>query len=223
MKRPSGTVRFFLLAGITALALAVPAVAQDKGTVTMEEKGIILHPGTKLSQADAKALNDVLKKYDKSLYRIDVYNKNGQKKKSLGQLSDVCLDSAVVSEVAAAKGNANRTLQVIAATNPQRATGAPTNPQHSPSSPTNPLQTPSSPTHPVSTPSSPTNPLSTPSSPTNPLSTPSSPGSPTNPQQTPSATTHPQTTTQNPCVADEKAAKELIDRLKPILEKYSKK
>lgn len=210
MKSPSGTVRFFVLAGGVALALVVPAFAQDKGTVTIEEKGIILHPGTTLSQADAKALNDVLKKYDKSLYRIDVY-KNGQKKKSLGQLSDVCLDSTVVAESAAAKGNSNRTLQVTSPTHPQRATGSPTNPQRAPSSPTNPLQTPSSPT----------NPLSTPSSPTNPLSTPSSPGSTTNPQQTPSATTHPQS--QNPCVADEKAAKELIERLKSILEKYSKK
>jgi hypothetical protein len=202
-----------MLAGGIALVLTGPAFAQEKGgKVTIEENGIILHPGTQLSKTDAQAFNEVLKKYDKSLYKIDVY-KNGQKKKSLGQLSDVCLDQAVVAEAAAATGNANRTLQVIAATNPQRATGASTNPQRAPSSPTNPLQTPSSPTHPVSTPSSPTNPLSTPSS----------PGSPTNPQQTPSATTHPQTSTQNPCVTDEKAAKELIDRLKPILEKYSKK
>jgi hypothetical protein len=197
MRSPSGTVRFVVLVGSTALAVAVPAFAEEKGgKVTIEEKGIILHPGTKISQTDSKALNAILKKYDKSLYRIDTYRK-GQKKKSLGQLSDVCLDRTVVAEVAGAKGNSNRTLQVIAATNPQRSPGSPTNPQRSPSATTNPQQTPGSPPNPQHTPGSPTNPQQT-------------PGSPTNPQHT-------------PCAADEKAAKELIERLKPILEKYSKK
>jgi hypothetical protein len=187
MRSPSGTVRFFVLAGSAALTLAIPTFAEEKGgKVTIEEKGIILHPGTKISQTDAKALNEVLKKYDKSLYKIDIY-KNGQKKKSQGQLSDVCLDRTVVAEAEAATGNSNRTLQVIAATNPQRSPGSTVNPLRSPSATTNPQHTPSA---------------------------------TTNPQQTPGAPTNPQ---QSPCAPDEKAAKELIERLKPILEKYSKK
>ncbi len=208
MRSPSGTVRFFVLAGSTALAAAVPAFAEEKGgKVTIEEKGIILHPGTKISQTDAKALNEVLKKYDKSLYRIDIYKK-GQKKKSQGQLSDVCLDRTVVAEAEAATGNSNRTLQVIAATNPQRSPGSTVNPVRTPSGSTvNPVRTPDSTVNPVRSPSATTNPQHTPSATTNPQQT---PGSPTNPQQ-------------SPCAPDEKAAKELIERLKPILEKYSKK
>lgn len=226
MRSPSGTVRFFVLAGSTALVLAVPAFAEEKGgKVTIEEKGIILHPGTKISPTDAKALNDVLKKYDKSLYRIDTY-RNGQKKKSQGQLSEVCLDRTVVAEVAEATGNSNRTLQVIAATNPQKSPGA-VNPVRLPGSTVNPIQTPSSTVNPIQTPGSTVNPVRTPGATTNPQTTPSAT---TNPQQTPSATTNPQTTPsattspqRDPCAPDEKAAKELIERLKPILEKYSKK
>ena len=206
MRSPSETVRFFMLAGGIALVLPVASFAQEKGgKVTIEENAIILHPGTQLSKTDAQALNEALKKYDKSLYKIDIY-KNGQKKKSLGQLSDVCLDRTVVAEVAQTTGSSNRTLQVIAATNPQRAPGSPTNPQQTPGSTVNPIQTPGSTVNPVQTPSS-VNPVRVPSSTVNPVR---SPGSPTNPQQ-------------SPCAPDEKAAKELMERLKPILEKYSKK
>jgi hypothetical protein len=206
MRSPSGTVRFFMLAGGIALVLAGPAFAQEKGgKVAIEENGIILHPGTQLSKTDAQAFNEVLKKYDKSLYKIDIY-KNGQKKKSLGQLSDVCLDRTVVAEAAQATGSSNRTLQVIAATNPQRTPSSAVNPVQTPGSTVNPIQTPGSAVNPVQTPSS-VNPVRVPSSTVNPVRTPSSS---TNPQQT-------------PCVSDEKAAKELIERLKPILEKYTKK
>jgi hypothetical protein len=189
--------RLFVLTASTICILTVPAFAEEKsGAVTIEEKGIILHPGTKISQSDAKALNEVLKKYDKSLYKIDIY-RNGEKKKSRGQLSDVCLDRTVVAEVAQAEGNSNRTLQVIAATNPQRTPGSTVNPVQTPGSTVNPVQTPGSTVNPVQTTGSTVNPVRI-------------PGSTTNPQQT-------------PCAPDEKAAKELIERLKPILEKYSKK
>jgi len=228
MRSPSGTVRFFVLVSSTALALAFPAFAEEKSaTVTIEEKGIILHPGTRISQTDAKALNEVLKKYDKSLYRIETYRKD-QKKKSQGQLSDACLDRTVVSEVALAEGNSNRTLQVIAATNPQRAPGSTVNPIQSPGSTVNPIQSPGSTVNPIQSPGSTVNPIQSPGSTVNPIQSPGStvnpvrtPGSTTNPQQTSSATTNPQQ--QTPCAPDEKAAKELIERLKPILEKYSKK
>ena len=42
----------------------------------------------------------------------------------------------------------------------------------------------------------------------------------TNPQRSPGAPTNPQ---RHPSAADEKAAKELLERLKPILQKYSRK
>jgi len=167
------------LAVVVGSVLVIANCAQgQRGTVTIKKTGIILHPGTQISQADAKALNEVLKKYDKSLYRIDIYSK-GEKKKSLGQLNDVYLDRTVVSEVAAWKESseeATASLQVITTYTPTIPGG--------PSAPI-PFLTP--------------------------LPVPPSEAPSEGPPKTPS-----------PGSAGEKAAKELIERLKPILEKYSK-
>jgi hypothetical protein len=101
-----------------------------------------------------------------------------------------------------------------ATTNPTRASpSATTNPtQGSPSATTNPTQ---------GSPSATTNPTQgSPSATTNP--TQESPSATTNPTQgSPSATTNPQQ--HSPSPVGEKASRELIERLKPILEKYSKK
>lgn len=163
----------------SALILALPALGQEKtGKVTIGEDHIVVHPFTKISGGDMKAINDVLKKYDKSFYKLDTYQ-NGKLQKTVGQLSDIYIDQAIKSELANAQANgeSNKTMQF---TNPQQhPPGAITNPQKSPSvSPTNPQQI---------------------------------PGAPTNPQKGSSAG------------GDAKAARELVERLKPILEKYSKK
>lgn len=191
--------------------LAAPAFAQsttgvDTRTrptqeVTIEKDGILIHPGAKISKSDQNALNDILTKYNKSLYKIETY-KNGKLKKTQGQLSDVYIDKTIASEAADAKatGVSDRTLQIITPANPQQAPGATTNPQQSPGNTTNPQRSPGATTNPQQT-----------------------PGATTNPQQSPGATTNPQQATQSPSPANERASRELIERLKPILEKYSKK
>jgi len=83
--------------------LAIPTLAQEKGgKVTFEKNGIIIHPGTKLSKEDETALNDVLKKYDKRLYRVETY-KDGKLTKTEGKLKDLFIDKATASEVAKAR------------------------------------------------------------------------------------------------------------------------
>ena len=158
-----------------AAGMAAPALAQkERSGVTMDEAHIVVHPITKISTEDTRAINNILEKYDKSLYKLAAY-KDGKLKKTQGTLSDVNLDQAIASELPAAqaKGESNKTMQF---TNPQRHPGNITNPQKT-AAVTNPQR---------------------------------SPGAPTNPQRHPSA-------------ADEKAAKELLERLKPILQKYSRK
>jgi hypothetical protein len=183
------------LLGIAPVA-ALTCAAAPSGTVTIKDDVILIHPGTKLTEADREQLNEVLSSYDKSLFKVQTY-KSGKLTRTIGELSDVLLDQALVSEVAtaAAKGNSSRTLQVIAATMSQRL-GSATSPQSTAAATTNPQRTSDSATNPQRGASATTNPSP-------------SPGVTTNPQQNARAT-------------GEKAARELIERLKPILEKYSK-
>ena len=170
-------------------------------TVTIEDDVIYLHPGTRLTKPDQKELNRILARYDKSLYKIETYKK-GEVKRTQGELSDMLINKRLAAEATDAKsrGYSNRTLQIIAATTSQRLLGTTTNPQQ--------------------TPGATTNPQTTPGATTNPQNPQGSPGATTNPQTTPSAATNPQR--QSPPRVGEKAARELIERLKPILEKYSR-
>jgi len=213
-------------------AFAATGLAQGKpGKVEIKNDFIVVHPGTKLSRADAQALNDVLKKYDKALYKIQIY-KNGKVTKTLGTLNDMYIDQKAVADLAQAKtsGQSERAIQLIApAAGPQKGVTAnpqrtamdqpmPTGPQQPPSPmPTGPQQPPSPmPTGPQQPPSPmPTGPQQPPSPmPTGPQQ-PTSP-TPTGPQRSPSSPVNPQRSSTQSQQADE-----FMQRLKPILEKYS--
>jgi hypothetical protein len=271
LTQPRGAVALFCIlaaAALTQFPTHCRAEATPHKTVTIENEVILLHPGTRLTKPDQKALNQILARYDKSLYKVETYKK-GNVTRTQGELSDMLIDKTLAAEAAdaKAKGYSNRTLQIIAATTSQRLLGSTTNPQQTPGTTTNPLQTPGTTTNPQTSPSATTNPQTSPSATTNPQTSPSattnpqtspsattnpqrSPGATTNPQTTASATTNPQTTAsattnpqttasattnpqttasvttnpqqQSPSPVGEKASRELIERLKPILEKYSK-
>jgi hypothetical protein len=75
------------------------ASAEDKvGKVTIEKDRILMR-GVKISQDDQKALNDILKRYDKSLYKIEVYT-GGTVKKTIGNLNEVGVSKFTESEKA---------------------------------------------------------------------------------------------------------------------------
>jgi hypothetical protein len=111
MKTLVKTVGGFLLAA-GLVAFFTPAVlAQDQnGTVsfTASGKGIVIHPGTKITKEDEQAMTDALKKYDKRLYLIEEY-KDGKLIKTMGELKngpgkeDIYIDAKTSSEVASAK------------------------------------------------------------------------------------------------------------------------
>lgn len=96
MKTHPSVVKQIAFAVAMGLIMGASASAQEKPRLAKD--GIIL-PGTAISKEDEKAINKILKQYDKSLYRIDKYEK-GQLKKTKGTLSDVVIGQKLVSEVA---------------------------------------------------------------------------------------------------------------------------
>ena len=187
---------------------ATESPREKSGKVEIKDDFVVVHPGTKLSKADATQLNAVLKQYDKSLYKIEIY-KNGKVTKTLGKLNDMYIDQKAVADLteAKSKGQSERAIQLIApsagpqkggAVNPQ--TGSPGPMPSGPQQPTSPAPTgPQMPTSPAPTgPQAPTSPV------------------PSGPQKSSPAPVNPQRS-----AAANKQAAEFMERLKPILEKYS--
>ena len=80
-------------------------------------------PGTEISKADQEAMNRILNKYDKALYRIDTYE-NGKLKKTQGKLTDVVTGKQLASEIAANVKKAGFTQSAV-----QIRAGSPNHPQ----------------------------------------------------------------------------------------------
>jgi hypothetical protein len=110
----------------TALGVSITLII---GACTISQKhgpGVYIHnayieiyPGTQISSGDQKALNAILKHFDKSLYKIKTYE-HGQLVKTQGRLDDVYIDPVLVADVIKASqqgipnfaeqiGNPNRT------------------------------------------------------------------------------------------------------------------
>jgi hypothetical protein len=193
MKTRTGRGRLLLLTIVTTIIFAAAGFAQEKaGKVEIKDEVILVHPGTKLSKADAKALNDVLKTHDKSFYKIETY-KDGKVTKTQGTLNNMYLDHRTVADLAHAKssGQSERAIQLVAPAKPPagpHARGAPM-----PVGPHGRAPVPAGPQQPSSP-------------------TPAGPHRAAGPHM------------GSPySKADQKAADELMERLKPILEKYTHK
>jgi hypothetical protein len=93
--------KIILVISAISVANASPGFAADQptGGVTIKKDAITIHPGTKLSQEDEKALNNILRTYNKKLYRVDKIEK-GKPNKSIGELK---IDTQKESELAKAK------------------------------------------------------------------------------------------------------------------------
>jgi hypothetical protein len=207
---------------VPTIIFAAAGFAEEKaGKVEIKDEFILVHPGTKLSKADAKALNNVLKTHNKSLYKIETY-KDGKVTRTQGTLSDMYLDQTTVAELAQAKssGQSERAIQLGAPAGPQKPSSPmPTGPQM----PSSPMPTgPQMPSSPMPTgPQMPSSPMPTgPQMPSSPM--PTGPQKPSSPMPTgPQKPSSPMPTGPQRTAADRKAADELIKRLKPILEKYT--
>jgi len=101
LQEPLGIVS--LCAG-TALILAVSIFAQQKdGQVRITDTRIDIRPGTKISESDQKALNEVLKKYGESVYKIETLNDGKATGQPQGKLEDKYIDATLAAEVKQAK------------------------------------------------------------------------------------------------------------------------
>jgi hypothetical protein len=182
-----------LVAGIVVFSCADNIHSTGaRSKVTIQESGILIRPGTQLSEGDQKAMNDILKNYDKSLYKIQTYE-NGQLKRTQGKLSNMYIDKATASEAAKAmteKGSSQYVIQI----------GYLDKTHQSPTPPPPPMNALTDKTH-----QSPTPPQMN-------ALTDKTHQSPTPPAPSPSDKTH---------QMHGKEAEDLVKRLTPILEKYS--
>ena len=224
-----------VLLAILAISSALTgkeSTPEKTGKVEIKDDFVVVHPGTKLSKADTTQLNAVLKQYDKSLYKIKIY-KNGKITKTQGTLNDMYIDQKAMADLAQAKtsGQSERAIQMIApsagpqkgaAVNPHQGSPTPgvaVNPQTGSPSPM-----PSGPQHPTSPvptgPQMPTSPApSGPQHPTSPV--PMGPQQPTSPVPMGPQQGSPSPVNPQKSAATNKQADEFMQRLKPILEKYS--
>lgn len=113
----------YVLVGVVGFAVLFafgqePAVAarrakSKKKNVEITSDTIVIHPTVKMSPADAKAMDDILKKNSKTLYKVDTLQ-NGQVTQTRGSLSDASLTAAAKAEAPKPKvGKSNKTHQVI--------------------------------------------------------------------------------------------------------------
>lgn len=103
MKTLPGALKYLaaavaLLCGIIAFSCAYLQKGSAK-KIAVKEHGIEIHPAAEVSQSDQNAMNNILRHYHKSLYKIQTY-KNGKLESSRGGLSNVFIDKTLTSEIA---------------------------------------------------------------------------------------------------------------------------
>jgi hypothetical protein len=99
MKILSKAFQYVLVAlGAVVFIVACATYAKSKSGVEMGQYYAIIYPDAKLPDVNCDAVNRVLKKYDKSLYKIQTY-KDGKLIKARGQLAEKYMRAGLVAEV----------------------------------------------------------------------------------------------------------------------------
>jgi hypothetical protein len=104
MKNLPRTLACLVLTAAIFLAAKVLVLAETKDDgndykhVMIAEEGVIIPLKAKVSKDDCTKMNQILQKYDKSLYKIEMYVK-GESKHSRGTLSELCLDKRVYAQL----------------------------------------------------------------------------------------------------------------------------
>lgn len=105
---------YVVLGVIIALIVVACAITPKLGPgVSIHETFVEIYPGTKISSADQKALDAVLKQFSKSLYKIGTYDR-GKLVKTQGSLEEARIDETLVAGaiIASQKGVSVSTLQI---------------------------------------------------------------------------------------------------------------
>ena len=96
---------YVVLGLIIALIVVACAITQKHGPgVAIHEAFVEIYPGTKISSADQKALDAVLKQFSKSLYKIRTYDR-GKLVKTQGSLEETQIDQKLVADAISASQN----------------------------------------------------------------------------------------------------------------------
>jgi hypothetical protein len=91
-----------VLAVSIALIVVACTIAQKHGPgVSIHETSVQIYPGTKISSDDQKALDAVLKNFNKSFYKIRTYD-HGKLVKTQGSLEDAFIPQTLVVEISKA-------------------------------------------------------------------------------------------------------------------------
>jgi hypothetical protein len=90
---------FVIVIATVAMWLGACAMMENHhgGSVAIEKSRILVHAGTNISKSDQIAMNKVLEKFDKSLYKIRTYE-DKKLVKSQGTLRNAWIDRALLAE-----------------------------------------------------------------------------------------------------------------------------
>ncbi len=98
--------------GIALIVVACTITPKHGPGVSIHETYVEIYPGTQISSDDQKALDAILKNFNKSLYKIRTYDR-GKLVKTQGSLADARIDQTLIAAVSEAsqKGVSHWTLQ----------------------------------------------------------------------------------------------------------------
>jgi hypothetical protein len=115
-----------LLVGVFCLGMGKPSGHGRPHPVEIN-KDYILIPGTTISAEDQTAVKEILKKYDRSFYRIQPYEK-GTRKKPMGTMKEVEVGHGSLHDFAQTSGFTTWTTKIGMGCNPTRCIQSPTPP-----------------------------------------------------------------------------------------------
>jgi hypothetical protein len=122
MKRLIIPLILCVLAAAVSLAMTRPSGHWEPQRLEIH-KDYIFIPGTSISAEDRAAVKKILKKYDRSFYRVEPYDQ-GAPKKLLGAMREVQVGGGFSRDVAKARGFTAWTTKIGMGCNPTRCTQA---------------------------------------------------------------------------------------------------
>jgi hypothetical protein len=115
-----------LLVGVFCLGMGKPS-GHGRSKAVEINKDYIFIPGTTISAEDQTAVKQILKKYDRSFYRIEPYEK-GTPKKHIGTMDEMEVGHGFSRDFAKSSGFTTWTTKIGRGCSPTRCTQSPTPP-----------------------------------------------------------------------------------------------
>jgi hypothetical protein len=115
-----------LFAGVFCLGMGKPPAHGQPHKIEIN-KDYIFIPGTTISAEDQTAVKQILKKYDRSFYRIERYEK-GTAKKTIGTMKEMEVGHGFSHDFAQTTGFTSWTTKIGRGCSPTRCTQSPTPP-----------------------------------------------------------------------------------------------